>query len=165
MTQVLPLNPFPHNDTFWRVWERSLLKTLWEKEKLLVQAISPFPTMFSTLSKTEIILVTFNFLSASAFNSDRSKILEWVNSLPNNAVHGQSKLRAFADHKINVTQKILFLEEGRKRLREWEIMLMPSIISFLFNVFKRLLSWNQLKSLLCAKELSCPWPLLTLWPV
>ena len=23
------------------------LKTLWEKEKLLVQAISPFPTMFS----------------------------------------------------------------------------------------------------------------------
>ena len=33
------LNPFPHNDTFWRVWERSLLKTLWEMEKLLIQAI------------------------------------------------------------------------------------------------------------------------------
>ena len=29
-------NPFPHNDTFWRPWETSLLKTLWEKEKLLV---------------------------------------------------------------------------------------------------------------------------------
>ena len=28
-------NPFPHNDTFWRPWETSLLKTLWEKEKLL----------------------------------------------------------------------------------------------------------------------------------
>ena len=25
-----------HNDTFWRLWETSLLKTLWEKEKLLV---------------------------------------------------------------------------------------------------------------------------------
>ena len=25
--------PFPHNDTFWRPWETSLLKTLWEKEK------------------------------------------------------------------------------------------------------------------------------------
>ena len=47
-------NLFPHNDTFWRVWERSLFKTLWEKEKLLVQAFSPFPTMFSTLSKTDI---------------------------------------------------------------------------------------------------------------
>ena len=30
------LNPFPHNDTFWRPWETTLLKTLWEKEKLLV---------------------------------------------------------------------------------------------------------------------------------
>ena len=41
--------------------EKSPLKTLWEKEKLLVQAIYPFPTMFSTLSKTEItIFVTFN---------------------------------------------------------------------------------------------------------
>ena len=28
-------NPFPHN-TFWHPWETSLLKTLWEKEKLLV---------------------------------------------------------------------------------------------------------------------------------
>ena len=29
-------NPFPNNDTFWCPWETSLLKTLWEKEKLLV---------------------------------------------------------------------------------------------------------------------------------
>ena len=29
-------NPFPHNYTFWRPWETSLLKTLWEKEKLFV---------------------------------------------------------------------------------------------------------------------------------
>ena len=29
-------NPFPHNDAFWRPWETSILKTLWEKEKLLV---------------------------------------------------------------------------------------------------------------------------------
>ena len=30
------VNPFQHNDTFWRPWETSLLKTLWEKEKLLI---------------------------------------------------------------------------------------------------------------------------------
>ena len=29
-------NSFPHNDTFWRPLETSLLKTLWEMEKLLV---------------------------------------------------------------------------------------------------------------------------------
>ena len=32
------VNPFPHNDTFWRPWETSLLKTLWEKEKLLIRS-------------------------------------------------------------------------------------------------------------------------------
>ena len=34
--EELNFNPFPHNDAFWRLWETSLLKTLWEKEKLLV---------------------------------------------------------------------------------------------------------------------------------
>ena len=32
----IKVNPFPHNDTFWHPWQTSLLKTLWEKEKLLV---------------------------------------------------------------------------------------------------------------------------------
>ena len=31
-------NSFPYNDTFWCPWETSLLKTLWEKEKLLVMS-------------------------------------------------------------------------------------------------------------------------------
>ena len=30
------VNPFPHNDTFWRPCETGLFETLWEKEKLLV---------------------------------------------------------------------------------------------------------------------------------
>ena len=33
-------NPFPDNDAFWRPWETSLWKTLWEKEKLLVSNFS-----------------------------------------------------------------------------------------------------------------------------
>ena len=70
------LNSLPHDDEFLRAWEKSLMETLWEKEKFLVQAMSPFPTMSSTLSKREIIIfVTFNFLSANAFNLVWSKIL------------------------------------------------------------------------------------------
>ena len=46
----------------------------------IVQTISPFPTMFSTLSKTEIF-VTFNLSSANAFNLDQSKILSSGNGL------------------------------------------------------------------------------------
>ena len=69
------LDPFPHNDTFWWLWERSLLKTLCEKEKLHVQAISHFPTMFSALSKTEIVIFFIcNLSSANAFNLVWSQI-------------------------------------------------------------------------------------------
>ena len=50
-----PLKPVPTQ------WERSLLKTLWEKEKFLVRAISPFPTMFSSLSDRN-----YNFLAPLA---------------------------------------------------------------------------------------------------
>ena len=32
----LTVNPSPHSNTFWRPWETSLLKTLRQKEKLLV---------------------------------------------------------------------------------------------------------------------------------
>ena len=32
----ITINQFPHNDTFWHHWETNLLKTLWEKEKLLI---------------------------------------------------------------------------------------------------------------------------------
>ena len=41
-------NPFPKQGLVLRVCSISLLKTLWEKEKLLITRISPFPTMFST---------------------------------------------------------------------------------------------------------------------
>ena len=45
-------NSFPKNPWFSRVRNRSLLKTLWEKEKMLVwlPAFSPFRIMFSTQS-------------------------------------------------------------------------------------------------------------------
>ena len=47
-TWKIKFNPFPHVDAFWRICSRRLLKTLWQKEKLLKWAISPFALMFST---------------------------------------------------------------------------------------------------------------------
>ena len=55
-----------------------------------------------------------------------------------------SKLKAFADEKINVTEKMEILYRMRKkRLREKEKMLVTSIFSFSHNVFKRLLSQRR----------------------
>ena len=42
------INPFPNKPWFLRVCSKYLLKTLWEKEKLLYLAISHFPSVFST---------------------------------------------------------------------------------------------------------------------
>ena len=53
-----------------------------EKGEIACTSNFSFPTMFSTLSKTEmIILVTFNLSSANAFNLVWSKILSCENGL------------------------------------------------------------------------------------
>ena len=48
VTSIFSVNPFPNKPWFSHVCSLSPLKTLWEKEKLLVTSISPFPTVFST---------------------------------------------------------------------------------------------------------------------
>ena len=40
--------PFPNKPWFLRVCRKSLLKTLWEKEKLVITSNFSFPSMFST---------------------------------------------------------------------------------------------------------------------
>ena len=57
--------------------------------------------MFSTLSVTEIIIcTTFELWSASA--------LILVDSLPNGKILDWSKLKAFADNRISMKQKLKF---------------------------------------------------------
>ena len=57
--QTTKFNPLLHKYSFWCINNRQLLKTLWEKEKLLVRAISPFPTMFSTQSDNFIFICPY----------------------------------------------------------------------------------------------------------
>ena len=53
-----------------------------KRRNCLYKQISPFSTIFSTVSKTEIIIfVTFNLSSANTFNLVRSKILSSGNGL------------------------------------------------------------------------------------
>ena len=56
--------------------EKEVLKTSWEKEKMLVTSIFFFSKMFSILSEAEIVILpTFNLSSANASSLDRAKIL------------------------------------------------------------------------------------------
>ena len=66
-------NPFLNKPLFLRVCYKSLLKTLWEKEKSL--AISPFPTVFSTLFENfQPFSFNLKLFSANSFSLEESKI-------------------------------------------------------------------------------------------
>ena len=93
LTHSLTMRPFD------RSWKKAL-KTLWKKEKLLVQAISPFPTMFFTLSKIEItIFASFILSSANAFNLVWFKILSSGNGL-NDEYYMYYQNFNFSDNRI-----------------------------------------------------------------
>ena len=68
------INPFPHHDTFWHPWDTSLLKTLWEKEKLLV--MSSFSFFYSVFYLFWILPFSSNskLSSANSFSLEESKI-------------------------------------------------------------------------------------------
>ena len=59
-----------------------------------------------------------------------------LNSLPNNKVSDCSKLKAFADDKINVTEKVKFVLEELKTFWERRKCWLPK--GFLYRVIKSL---------------------------
>ena len=68
-------NPFPNKPWFLRVCSTSHLKTLWEKEKLLVMSNFSFShSVFNTFGELFAIFVKFEMSSANAFISEKSKI-------------------------------------------------------------------------------------------
>ena len=77
--------------------------------------------MFSTYSKTNVhFSVTFILSSANSLNLDQSKILSFGKelTLPNIEIVDQSKLKAFADNKIDPTQKWNLFWKEKKTM--WE---------------------------------------------
>ena len=73
MAQIYPLRL---SVDFERPKERRFLKILWERRKCWLSAISPFPTIFSTLSKKKLYnLIHIEIVVCHAFNLDKDKIL------------------------------------------------------------------------------------------
>ena len=73
---ILHFNPFPNKPWFLYVYITSLLKILWEKEKLLVAVSFPFPTVFSTLFENLLpFSSSLKLSSANCFSLEQSEIL------------------------------------------------------------------------------------------
>ena len=76
------LNPFPNKPWFLRVCSKSLLKTLWEKEKLLITSNFSFShSVFYPLRELSIISSNLKLSSANSFNLEESKMLSFGKGL------------------------------------------------------------------------------------
>ena len=68
----LLINPFPNNPWFLRVWGTSLLKTLWEKEKLLVTSNFSFShKVFYPSAELSAIFIKFEIVVCKHFEFGR----------------------------------------------------------------------------------------------
>ena len=71
-TTLNDLNPFPNKPWFLRVCITSLLKTLWEKEKLLVTNNFSFShSVFYPFEKISAILIKFEIVVCKLFEFER----------------------------------------------------------------------------------------------
>ena len=75
-------------------------------------------------SDFEIMRINYNFKSFNSLLNDKNS--DW------------SKLKVFAENKINVTEKLKFVSGTVENIVGKEKMLVTSIFSFSHNVFKRL---------------------------
>ena len=75
------------------------------------------------------------------------------NFSPNNTILGWSKLKAFADDNVNVTQKLKFVLGRIEKNIRYKKILVTGILSLSKNVFKSLLFKGYKKSGPCVQGL------------
>ena len=158
-------NPFPKMPWFLRVCSASLLITLWEKEKLLVK--SNFSFFHSIFYPFLLFSPNLKLSSASTFSLEKSKIcclgkgklnlkVSSANSfkpIPTWQILDQTKLKAFAKNKINVTKMIISVFDRVENIVGKREIACTSNFSFSHNVLQRLLSQTCPKASLCGNGL------------
>ena len=73
---ILSIQTFSKQALFFRVCSKSLLKTLWEKEKLLVMSnFSFFPSVFYPFGGTSAIFIKFKIVVSKLFQFGRVRSL------------------------------------------------------------------------------------------
>ena len=78
----------------------------------------------------------------------------FVNPFPHDKIMNQTKLKAFADDKLNVTKMIISVFDRVENIVEKGEIAGTSNFSFTHNIFKRLLSQRHQKVSLCGNGLT-----------
>ena len=83
-----------------------------------------------------------------------SAICSNFNPIPHDEILDQTKLKAFADDKLNVTKMIISVFDRVENIVGKGEIACTSNFSFSHNVFKRLLSQRHQKASLCGNGLT-----------
>ena len=78
-----------------------------------------------------------------------------LNPFPHHKVLDQTKLKEFADDKLNVTKMIISVFDREENIVGKGGIACTSNFSFSHNVFKRLLSQTRQKVSVCGKNATC----------
>ena len=135
-------NLFLYHCLIIKTFNDHLLETFWKhcrkRRKCWLPAFSPFPTMFSILSKTWIIiLATMNLSSANAFNLVKAKILsfgKWVKLLFPRPLFYQPFLRTFF-----ITQYRILMIPREKAFENVFLEKKKMLVTSIFYLFSTLL--------------------------
>ena len=128
--------------TFKDPWKEVFLKTLWEKEKMLVTSIFSFSHNVFYPSKTNFnFSATFNLSSANAFNLDQSKNLSFGKEL--------TLSQTSPGFYVSAVQ-VLWKHCGKRRSCSlWAICPFPTVLSTRLDNFLPLSSNLELSSANC----------------
>ena len=101
------INPFAKNPWFLRVCSTSLLKPLWEKEKLLVTSNFSFSrSVFYPFGELSAIFIKFEIVVCKLFHCGKSlKFVVWESPFC------QSTVQRLPTEQNNRTEQILFYDK------------------------------------------------------
>ena len=128
------VNPFPNKPWFLRVCCTRLLKTLWEKEKLLVTSNFSFShSVFYLFGELSAILIKSEIVISKLFQFGRVQNFscgKGLKPLPHDENLAQTKFKVFEDDKLDVTQNIICLSYCRKHCGKGRKCWLPVISPF-----------------------------------
>ena len=111
----MQLNPFPNKPWFLHVCSTSLLKTMWERKKLLITSNFSFShSVFYPFEELSSVLIKFEIVVCNSLSLEESKTCRLGEGLPitRQQILDSSKLKEFADDDFK------FDKNGRK-LSKW----------------------------------------------
>ena len=153
-------NSFPNKPWFLCVCNTSLLKTLWEKKKLLVTSNFPIShSVFYSFGELYIIFLKLKIVVCNFIQLGRVWNLSFGNKLTNNTISYKIwyKLKAVTDDKLNVDKLEIWAGDNNLLLSDivfehffsswlskiiivkWRVNWLPQILSFKTFKYPRLM--------------------------